>query len=118
MNLALSGEACIGDLLCAVSEFLVRRAAISEAPPITAMARDAIRQSAAAFYSATQIETCAAAWSADGIEHERSETVSYVADADGEIVGFASLHGGAVDQLYVRSMRPSRRRPATEVSRA
>jgi len=66
------------------------------------MVREAIRESAASFYSSTQIETWASAWGAGGIERELLSAVAFVAETDGLVVGFARLDDADVDQLYVR----------------
>ena len=82
-------------------EILVRRAESAEGPLITQMAREAIRESAASFYSPDQIETWASAWGDGGIERELSQSIAFVAEVDGRIIGFANLDGGDVGQLYV-----------------
>jgi GNAT superfamily N-acetyltransferase len=66
------------------------------------MVREAICTSAAGFYSGPQIEAWASGWGAGGIGDLLSNTVAFVAESNGGIVGISNLDGSEVGQLFVR----------------
>ncbi len=84
-----------------MGELLVRRATTGDAAAVRDVIERAIRGSAASLYSPTQIEAWASGGSRHGVHRMIEETVSFVAEADGAVVGFTNLDGGDVDQLYV-----------------
>jgi GNAT superfamily N-acetyltransferase len=90
------------------SDFHIRPALLADGPSIVAMVREAIRVSATAFYSGPQIEAWASGWGEGGIGDLLSNTVAFVAESNGGIVGISNLDGSEVGQLFVRPSHGSR----------
>jgi GNAT superfamily N-acetyltransferase len=85
----------------AVQRPVVRRARSDDASAISEVVETAIRESAAETYTPAQLEAWAAGGSRARVVALLETSTAFVADVDGQIVGFASLVGDDVDQLYV-----------------
>jgi putative acetyltransferase len=78
------------------------RATVDDGQAIAALKASAIRVSAARYYPPPALEVWAASVSVEAIERAVATTTAYVAVTDIGIVGYSSLRGEEVDQLYVR----------------
>jgi putative acetyltransferase len=83
------------------SEVLIRRAIDDDAIAVREVVERAIRESAAALYSARQIDAWEGGGSRSGVAAMIGGTVAFVAELRGRVVGFANLDGSDVDQMYV-----------------
>jgi putative acetyltransferase len=79
----------------------IRRAERRDSADVRRVVERAIRVSAAAEYSAAQVD----AWASGGTEARAAEmidrTVAFVAESDGRLVGFSNLDQDDVDQMYI-----------------
>jgi putative acetyltransferase len=80
----------------------VVRATVDDGRAIAALKASAIRVSAAGYYPPPALEAWASSVSVEAIERAVATTTAYVAMTDIGIVGYSSLRGEEVDQLYVR----------------
>ncbi len=79
----------------------VRRAAVEDAPAVHGVRQRAIRDSAAGLYDADALEAWACGGSEDELRRKIATTGAFVAVVRGEVVGWATLDGAEVEQLYV-----------------
>ncbi len=83
------------------SKVVVRRATVGDAEAALGLRQRAIRVSAAGAYSAAACEAWASNSSLDRIRHFIESTAGFVAVAEETVVGWASIDGAKIDQLYV-----------------
>ncbi len=79
----------------------VRRAAGEDAPAVHEVRQRAIRGSAAGLYAADALEAWAFGGSEDELRRKIATTAAFVAVVRGQVVGWATLDGAEVEQLYV-----------------
>lgn len=81
----------------------VRRAAVEDAPAVLEVRQRAIRESAAGLYDDDALEAWACGGSEEELRRKITTTAAFVAVVRGQIVGWATLDGTEVEQLYVDS---------------
>lgn len=79
----------------------VRRAAVGDVPAVHEVRQRAIRESAAGLYDAVALEAWASGGSEDELRRKIATTIAFVAVVRGQVVGWATLDGAEVEQLYV-----------------
>jgi putative acetyltransferase len=79
----------------------VRRAAVSDTHAVHVVRQRAIRESAAGLYDPDALEAWASGGSEDELRRKIATTAAFVAVVDEHAIGWASLDGAEVDQLYV-----------------
>lgn len=80
---------------------VIRRAAVTDAPAVLIVRNEAIRFSSAGVYPREALEAWASGCSLDRIRRRIATSAGFVAVDSGAVVGWASLDGHEVDQLYV-----------------
>lgn len=79
----------------------VRRASGEDAPAVHEVRQRAIRESATGLYDVDALEAWASGGSEDELRRKITTTAAFVAVARGQVVGWATLDGAEVEQLYV-----------------